>query len=120
NYLLGAEHIAGLLKAADVKVVITLAQCDQLSIRQTTLEAVRLAGGKQRIFEIDPNEEAPAADSFQALLKGVDPQPGMVDEITPDSIAAIFHTGGTTGLPKILQQTHRNELHTSCMAAAYY
>ncbi|WP_397475342.1 AMP-binding protein [Pusillimonas sp.] len=120
NYLLGAEHIAGLLKAAGVKVVITLAHCDQLSIRQTALEAVRLAGGKQRVFEIDPNEEAPAADSFQALLKCAEPQPGMVDEITPSSIAAIFHTGGTTGLPKILQHTHGNELHTSCMAAAYY
>ena len=120
NYLLGAEHIAELLKAANVKVVITLAQCDQLAIQQTTLEAVRLAGGKQRVFEIDPNEGAPAAGSFQALLTAAEPQPNMVNEITRGSIAAIFHTGGTTGLPKILQHTHGNELHTSCMAAAYY
>lgn len=120
NYLLGAEHIAGLLRAADVKVVITLAHSDELTIRQTTHDAVRLAGGKQRIFEIDPNEAAPANDSFQALLQATQPQPALLDEINPATTAAIFHTGGTTGLPKILRHTHGNELHTSCMAAAFY
>lgn len=120
NYLLGAEHIAGLLKAADVKVVITLGECPELPIRQTALEAVRLAGGDLQVFEIDPDEEAPSAGSFQARLKGVEPGHALVNEITPATTAAIFHTGGTTGLPKILQHTHANELHTSCMAAAYY
>lgn len=120
NYLLGAEHIAALLKAADVKVVITLAPCEQLSIQQTVLQAVRIAGGGHTVLEIDPNEESPAPGSFQAQLKSIDPVPGLAHEITPGSVAAIFHTGGTTGLPKILRHTHANELHTSCMATAYY
>ncbi|WP_017525445.1 AMP-binding protein [Pusillimonas noertemannii] len=120
NYLLGAEHIAGLLRAADVRVIVSLGHSEQLAIQQTTQEAVRLAGGERRVFEIDPDEAKPAPGSFQALLRATEPLAGLVDEISPDTTAAIFHTGGTTGLPKILRHSHRNELHTSCMAAAYY
>src|SRR5690606_9109699 len=120
NYLLGPEHIAGLLKTSNAKVVITLGECKQLPIWPTALEAVNLAGGDIRVFKIDPSEEAPSADSFQSLLSRVPPGHALVDEITPDTTAAIFHTGGTTGMPKILRHTHANELHTSCMAAAYY
>ncbi len=120
NYLLGAEHIAGLLRATGVRTVITLAECDHLSIHQTTRDAIRLAGQDVCMFDIDPNEAEPAIGSFQALLRSTAPLPSLVDELTPETTAAIFHTGGTTGLPKILRHTHRNELHTSCMAAAYY
>ncbi|TFL11372.1 hypothetical protein CSC67_15405 [Pusillimonas caeni] len=120
NYLLGAEHIAGLLRAADVRVIVTLGHSDQLAIRRTTLEAVRLAGGERQVFEIDPDEAEPSSGSFQALLRAAEPLAGQVDELSPAATAAIFHTGGTTGLPKILRHTHGNELHTSCMAAAYY
>lgn len=120
NYLLGAEHIAGLLVAADVRVVITLADDALLPIRQTVMEAVERAGGERVVFEIDPNEEHPRAGSFQALLRTVEPRTDLCDDIQPDTTAAIFHTGGTTGLPKILRHTHGNELHTSCMAGAYY
>lgn len=120
NYLLGAEHIAGLLKAANVKVIITLGPCESLNIHQTTLEASRLAGGEHQVFDIDPDEANPAQGSFQALLRATEPAPELVDEISPETTAAIFHTGGTTGLPKILGHTHGNELHISCMAAAYY
>src|SRR5690606_34484662 len=105
NYLLGAEHIAGLLKTAGVKVVITLGQCKQLPITQTALDAVKLAGGQLRVFEIDPDEENPKTGSFQSQLRSAAPGHALVEEITPETTAAIFHTGGTTGLPKILQHT---------------
>lgn len=120
NYLLGAEHIAKLLQAAQVRVVVTLAHCGELDIRQTVEEAVKASGPDCRILEIDANEAQPAEGSFQTLLAQADPVDRLSGELRPDDIAAIFHTGGTTGLPKILQQTHGNELHTSCLAAAYY
>ena len=34
-------------------------------------------------------------------------------EIAPDEIAAMFHTGGTTGSPKLALHTHWNEVHLS-------
>jgi fatty-acyl-CoA synthase len=38
----------------------------------------------------------------------------------PGRIAALFHTGGTTGAPKLVQHTHGNEAHTSWFAHRFY
>ena len=35
----------------------------------------------------------------------------------PDHVAALFHTGGTTGLPKLAQHTHANQLYAAWGAA---
>jgi len=32
-------------------------------------------------------------------------------DIAPDDVCALFHTGGTTGTPKLVQHTHRNEVY---------
>jgi fatty-acyl-CoA synthase len=42
-------------------------------------------------------------------------------EDTPaDRVAAYFHTGGTTGAPKLAQHTHGNQVHTSWAAGLFY
>ena len=61
---------------------------------------------------------APDALDFDAQLRAM---PG--DRFTfarrprRDDIAALFHTGGTTGAPKLAQHTHGNQLHASWSAA---
>ncbi len=40
--------------------------------------------------------------------------------LSPERIAACFHTGGTTGAPKLAQHTHGNEAHTSWFAHRFY
>jgi len=120
NYLLGAEHVGKLLAAASVKAVVTLGESSQLDIRQTVMQALEKSGLDCPVLEIDADEHQPATGSFQHRLRASDPTDDLSQELRPDDVAAIFHTGGTTGLPKILQQTHANELHTSCMAAPYY
>ena len=37
-----------------------------------------------------------------------------------DDLAALFHTGGTTGAPKLAQHTHGNQLHAAWGAAQLY
>lgn len=120
NYLLGAEHISKLLVAGRVKAVVTLGASPELAIRQTVLQAVETSGLNCPVLEIDPDEQEPAENSFQRRVQAADAIDRLSHELRPDDTAAIFHTGGTTGLPKILRQTHANELHTSCMAAPYY
>ncbi|MFZ6645917.1 AMP-binding protein [Undibacterium sp. TJN25] len=120
NFLLNAEHIAQLLKAAHVKVVVTLAATDELSINQQVMRAVELAGCVQHVLEIDVNERTRASGSFQHCVRASSSASDLVSELAPDSLAALFHTGGTTGLPKILRHSHRNEMHTSWFGAMYY
>jgi fatty-acyl-CoA synthase len=37
-----------------------------------------------------------------------------------DTVAAYFHTGGTTGAPKLAQHTHGNQVHSSWSAGLFY
>ncbi|MAO49961.1 MAG: hypothetical protein CML16_03645 [Pusillimonas sp.] len=120
NYLLGAEHIAQLLRKTGTRVLVTLAPCASLPINAEAHRAAELAGCVEHVLEIDPNERNPRTGSFQAQLLKYPDRDSFQDELTPDSTAAFFHTGGTTGLPKILRHTHRNEVHTSWFAAFYY
>ena len=41
-------------------------------------------------------------------------------QLAPERIAALFHTGGTTGAPKLVQHTHGNEAHTGWFAHRFY
>lgn len=120
NYLLGPEHIGKLLVAGGVKAIVTLGPSNELDIRQTVMQAMEKSGLSCPVLEIDTNEHAPTAGSFQRQMQASDPIDRLSQDLRASDVAAIFHTGGTTGLPKILKQTHANELHTSCMAAPYY
>lgn len=120
NNLLSAEHIALLLKTTNTRVVVTLAASDVLPMNTEVRKAAALAGCVEHLLEIDPDEAQPGPGSFQERIGAcsdvLDWDPGL----TRDSLAALFHTGGTTGLPKILRHSHRNEVHTSWYAARFY
>lgn len=128
NYLLNPQHIAQLLKAAGARVVIALDTAEGLSIRATALRAAELAGGIEHLLWIDPDERSPGPMSFQHRLMsetiGTDQKQaadGPLDDLPgADDLAALYHTGGTTGLPKLLRHTHANEVHVSRAATAYY
>ena len=120
NYLLSAEHIALLLNTTDTKIVVSLAPCAVLPINAEVRKAIALAGCVEHFLEIDPNEAAPCPGSFQSRLRQMPEQLAFQPDLNGDCLAALFHTGGTTGLPKILRHSHRNEVHTSWYASMYY
>ncbi len=120
NYLLSAEHIALLLKTTQTKIVVSLAPHADLPINAEVRKAITLAGCVEHFLEIDPDEVTPAEGAFQALVQQMPEQLSFDPALDADSLAALFHTGGTTGLPKILRHSHRNEVHTSWYASMYY
>jgi len=110
NYLLQPDHIAALLKAAGVKLLVALGPNDELDV-WSTVQKVRA------LHDIPVLQIAPGR--FDQL----DAQPDILTfdpALTPGRIAAFFHTGGTTGAPKLAQHTHGNEAHTSWFAHHYY
>ncbi|MBU7435841.1 AMP-binding protein [Paraburkholderia fungorum] len=120
NYLLGADHIAQLLRAAKVRVAVVLGETDELPIYTRLREALELAECIEHVFEMDPDERRPAPSSFQTCLRGFAADDALLAEVAADTVASIYHTGGTTGLPKLLTHSHRNEVHTSWFASRYY
>ncbi|WP_179106973.1 AMP-binding protein [Variovorax sp. KK3] len=118
NYLLGEAHIAELIDAAGVNILVALGPHPALDVwsrakdlceRCPTLRHVVALGG------------AEGALDFHALLRAQSPEP-LADAAPrrPDDLVALFHTGGTTGRPKLAQHTHRNQLHAAWGAACMY
>lgn len=123
NNLLNTDHLVELVEAAGAKVLVALAPDPDLDIWQKALEirdrvpglnAVLSMGGAQGLGQ-------DGADDFAAAMSGY-PSDRLTSGrvIRSDDIAAYFHTGGTTGAPKLAQHTHRGELHTSWSAKLMY
>ncbi len=112
NPLLEPDHIAHILNAVECKVLVTLgptrgaslwAKVDAVRRRVPSLRAVLVVG-----------EAAPLADDVRPFDAELDRQPAdrLVSgrRIERHDTASYFHTGGTTGLPKVAQHTHFNEI----------
>ncbi|SIO54607.1 fatty-acyl-CoA synthase [Rhodovulum sp. ES.010] len=123
NPLLEAETIAAILRETKAKVVVTLKTFPKTDVGQKVAEAVRHAPNVDTVLEVDllryltgakklivplirpknpDNHHADLLDFHKELAKeradGLD-----FPDHSDDRIAAYFHTGGTTGLPKVAQ-----------------
>jgi len=112
NFLLQAEHIADLVQASGAKILVALGPHPALDIWQKAQEVKRLLPGLH-LVQVSP-PEVPIAAGALSFADGIRQQsadtlqfgaPGRDDEL-----AAYFHTGGTTGLPKLVAHTHRNQI----------
>ncbi|HEY8050657.1 MAG TPA: acyl-CoA synthetase [Ramlibacter sp.] len=113
NPLLEAAQIAEILRAAGTKVLVTVGpklsaeiwdKVDRIRGELPDLAAVVCVGGAPAdvpgVFSWDELAKAQPADRLVAARR-----------IEPDDVAAYFHTGGTTGMPKLVRHTHRNEVY---------
>lgn len=134
NPLLEPEHIAELVHAADSRVLVTLApfpgtdlwdKVAGLRERLPTLSAIVTVDLANLLPE--PQRSAIKAQrgplpegvlDFDELLDRFPAdhlQSGRV--IAPDDVASYFHTGGTTGTPKLAPHSHRNEVAMAMILA---
>lgn len=125
NYLLGEAHIAELIDAAQVNVLVALGPNAELDIwsrvpglraRCKSLAHVVAVGGHEGGVVDAIDFDALLASHADAPLSR---NPRSLDS-DPHRIAALFHTGGTTGRPKLAQHTHGNQLHAAWGAARMY
>ena len=119
NNLLNPEHIAALVAAANAKVVVALGPSQQLDIwsKVSGLAVPAVTTVLQIRAEADAAAGVPV---FQDALAAQPDQLTFDPQLTRHRIAACYHTGGTTGAPKLAQHTHGNQVHTSWFAPRYY
>jgi fatty-acyl-CoA synthase len=112
NPLLEPNQIAEILEAARTKVLVALGPMPGTDIWQK-VEQVRgrLKHLKAIIQVHGPGEPASKIYSFGELIKE-QPSDRLVSgrRISGGQIAAYFHTGGTTGTPKLVRHTHTNQV----------
>jgi fatty-acyl-CoA synthase len=123
NPLLSDEKLAALMNAAKARVLI--AWGDEASEGEAGLwaKAQRIKNhvpSLQTVLRVAPHGEtsAPALTegnaAFQTLI-AAEPSDHLVSGrlIAPTDIAAYFHTGGTTGAPKLARHSHGAQVFTA-------
>jgi fatty-acyl-CoA synthase len=112
NFLLQPEHIAALLRASGARVLVALGPHPMLDIWQKALALRDQVPGLilLRVAPPDVPLEDGAIDFHAALM--AQPGDGLVfgEPGRDGDVAAYFHTGGTTGTPKLVAHTHRSQL----------
>jgi fatty-acyl-CoA synthase len=119
NYLLQPDHIAALVRASGAKVLVTLGPSAELDIWSTAQRVLALAPIPLVVLRA-PGGEMPSGIDFDPACAVQPDTPAFEPVLAPDHVAACFHTGGTTGAPKLALHTQGNEAHTGWYAHAYY
>ncbi len=112
NPMLSAAQLADILRAAGTRVLVALGPHPGSDIWQKvqairsqvpTLERVLVVGGAA--------QAETAADDFDTLV-AAQPADSLRSGRRPAAtdVAGYFHTGGTTGTPKLVRHTHANQV----------
>ncbi|NJM83878.1 MAG: acyl-CoA synthetase [Tabrizicola sp.] len=123
NPLLEPEQISAILRETKAKVVVTLKAFPKTDLPQKVAEAVKFAPNVKTVLEVDLVRYLSGAKKFIVpLIRPKNPITHKADvknmraemarmrsdrldfqDVTQDRVAAYFHTGGTTGMPKVAQ-----------------
>ena len=125
NPLLEPEQIAAILRETNAKVLVTLRGFPKTDLAQLAADAVADAPNVKTVLEVDLNRylsppkswivplirpKVDVAHSAQVMdfNSEIDKQNTALefDDASEDRIAAYFHTGGTTGMPKVAQHKY--------------
>ncbi len=134
NPLLEPSQILQILRAVRARLLVTLApgtpgldlwtKCAPILSDVETLEHVlcvdpsRLVA-KSAATRVYPPHGRVAVHDFDTLLdREPDSRLDFTRQIDPGDIASLFHTGGTTGMPKVAPHTQANEVFLAWSVAA--
>ncbi|MDO5658190.1 MAG: acyl-CoA synthetase [Paracoccus sp. (in: a-proteobacteria)] len=131
NPLLDADSIAGILRNTNAKVLVTLKSFPKTDVAQKAAAAVAQAPNVETVLEIDLNRHLTGVKKFIVPLMrpkttvkhharvldfeaAASSQPHdalQFEDVQADRVAAYFHTGGTTGLPKVAQHKYSGMIY---------
>lgn len=121
NPLLEPDQISAILRETRARVVVTLKPFPKSDIAQKVAEAVRHAPNVTHVLEVDlltyltgpkrwivpflrprtPVHHTARVQDFARAVAAMNPDRLDFADPPQDRVAAYFHTGGTTGMPKV-------------------
>ncbi|MDJ0822262.1 MAG: acyl-CoA synthetase, partial [Paracoccaceae bacterium] len=136
NPLLEPEQIGAILRETGAKVVVTLRAFPKTDVAQKVSKAVELAPNVETVVEVDllryltgikklivplirPKNPVGHKARVVAFNAELDKQPTTLSfqDSPTDRVAAYFHTGGTTGMPKVAQHRYDGIVYNAWLGA---
>lgn len=131
NPLLEAEQISAILRETKAKVLVSLKSFPKTDVAQKAAEAVKHAPNVKIVLEVDLNGYLTAPKSwvvpfirpktpfkhhadvydFNIACDGMPADRLVFADAKGDRVAAYFHTGGTTGMPKVAQHKYSGMIY---------
>jgi len=119
NPLLSEEKLASLMRAGNAKVLIAYGSDADSEIWSKAMRLREAVPGLTHVLRVAPHDEASQSqsgsdDDFNALrAQELDDRLVSGRRIEAGDIAAYFHTGGTTGAPKLARHSHGAQVFTA-------
>jgi fatty-acyl-CoA synthase len=137
NPLLEPAQISSILRETNAKVLVTLKPFPKTDVPQKAAEAVEFAPNVKAVLEVDLNRYlSPPKSWLVPLMRPKNPRQHKADvydfnaecarmpadrltfeDKKDDRIAAYFHTGGTTGMPKVAQHRVSGMIYNGWLGA---
>ena len=129
NSGLSAEHIAELLRSSGARVLVAAGPDLGPQVWEIARE-LAVEAGIDALLALSPTGSCPATAELHPVdgirvghlsaLAEEQPHDAFAGEApSATDLAALFHTGGTTGTPKLAAHTHANEVSDAWMIAAH-
>ena len=136
NPLLEPEQISAILRETNAKVLVTLKAFPKTDVAQKAAEAVAMAPNVETVLEVDllryltglkkyivplirpknPVTHKAKVLNFNAEI-AKQPKTLAFEDSKEDRVAAYFHTGGTTGMPKVAQHRYSGIVYNAWLGA---
>jgi fatty-acyl-CoA synthase len=119
NPLLSIEKLSSLLNATQAKVLIAWGKEEEAQYWSKAMQLRQLVPSLEKVLCVLPEGESgpdlpESCRYFQALInEQVDDRLISQRVIRPTDIAGYFHTGGTTGAPKLAMHSHGAQVFTA-------
>ncbi|MDJ0824891.1 MAG: acyl-CoA synthetase [Rhodobacter sp.] len=136
NPLLEPEQIGAILRETNAKVVVTLRAFPKTDVAQKVAKAVELAPNVETVLEVDllryltgakklivplirPKNPVAHKAKVRGFMKELEAHPTALafQDSPTDRVAAYFHTGGTTGMPKVAQHRYDGIVYNAWLGA---
>ena len=138
NPLLEPEQIASILRETNAKVLVTLKSMPRSDVAQKAAKALEMAPNVETVLEVDlasylkgikrllvrflrprvvRRHKARVRD-FEACASAQPHDRLVFEDVQADRVAAYFHTGGTTGMPKIAQHKYSGMIYNGFLGGS--
>lgn len=117
NLLLSAEAMAAQMRLAKVRVIITMGPHPALDVRARVAETVKLLDKAPLVVDVPVSESPSDGMPWQEFLASGQGDAAVAAKAA-EQVAALVHTGGSMGEPKLAQLSQKNLAAGGLMAAA--